>query len=160
MGNNGSRKIMYAFVRFLDVTIPKGSIITAATVKLKAAFLYSQVYIKVQGFDYDNVSVITHPASLDRTTAISSEWRMDNSRYWGTGNIYTSPSLVNIIQEIIDRDGWTSGNALGLSLFNQGSSGYISQADAVDYNSDPDNAALLEITYTPPADTTKFFQLF
>jgi len=160
MGHNGSRGIMYAFVRFLNVTIPKGSTITAATIKLKASGLYDAVYIKVQGFDYDNVDVISDPSALTLTTAISSEWRMDNGTYWGTGNIYTSPSLVNIVQEIIDRDGWASGNAMGFSLFDDGGSGYTSEADAVDYNADPNNAALLEITYTPPADTTKFFQLF
>lgn len=160
MGNNGNRGTTFGFVRFLDVTIPKGSTITAATIKLKAAGLYSYVYIKVQGFDYDNIGVITDPGSLTKTTAISSQWNMSSGSYWGTGTTYTSPSLVTVVQEIIDRAGWTSGNAMGFSLFDDGGSAYTSTADAVDYSSDTTNAALLEITYTEPVNPNKFFQLF
>src|SRR5690606_3591709 len=60
------------------------------------------------------------------------------------GEAERTPDLTPIIQEIVDRGGWVSGNSLALIISGSG------RRNAVSWNGDRDAAPLLTIVYTAP----------
>jgi hypothetical protein len=62
----------------------------------------------------------------------------------GQGAAQQSPSLVDVVQEIVDRPGWAPGNDLALFISGQGTR----PAESVE--GDSDAAALLHIRYRNP----------
>jgi len=110
--------------RFDGVSIPQGTVISNAYLRVQAYENGSgNSKFTVQGEDYDNSDPLysgEYLASRTRTTAsvtwtIASAWTMDS--------YYTSPDLKTIVQEVVNRSGWTSGNALTIHLRNALSSG-------------------------------------
>lgn len=110
-------KIHLAF-RFQNVTIPNGATIDSAFLKVTKNFPSSAVAITaaVHALDADNVTHFNEGAggtSPDETakTAASVSWNIVG----GTGNgRLTSPDIAIVIKEIVDRGGWSSGNALAV----------------------------------------------
>ena len=104
-----------AVLRFLNVTIPQGATIDSAYLHVRAGAptVAGYYYTKIIGHDADNSgawSTSTDAAGRDRTTA-TVDW---DENYWTDGEDYVSPDIKSIIQEIVDRGGWSSGNALSL----------------------------------------------
>lgn len=143
-------------LRFQGVTIPQGSIIQSAFIQFKADAAHStSVTVKILGENADNAAAFT-TATNDITnradTTASVTWTIPN---WVTvGDILAAqktPDLKTIIQEIVNRGGWASGNSLVIQIENSGtSSGNRREAETVE--GDPP-AAALTITYSPSSGT-------
>jgi hypothetical protein len=65
---------------------------------------------------------------------------------WSSGGWYESPDLQDVIQEIVNRSGWASGNALVLLLADDGSATSVNRLIYA-YNSGAANGAELQIEY-------------
>jgi hypothetical protein len=140
-----------AALRFSNVTIPNGATITAATLTLRAENTDTDtVNAKVYGIDEDNTANFSaDPTGRSRTTA-NADW----DRAGTTANVdYTSPSLVSIVQEIVDRPGWSSGNAMGFIIDDDGSAN-----DKLlffkSYDGSTTLCALIDITYSTITTTS------
>lgn len=101
-------------MRFLNVTIPDDAIITTAYLTLCASHTrdVNTVKSRIKGEDVDDAAAFSDMANYDgreRTTAIV-DW--DAIEAWTADTDYNSPEIKTIIQEIVDRDGWASGNDL------------------------------------------------
>jgi len=104
-----------SFVRFPNVTIDQGSLITEATTSLynfgnssSGSFTYT-----IQAEDVDSGSAPTNTGeilSLTLTTAGADFPQGPQT----TSTWFTSSDISNVIQEIIDRPGWVSGNDITL----------------------------------------------
>jgi len=119
-GSTGDR----SGIRFPSASIPKGSVISSAVLTLYSYGSTSgeTCNAKIYGNDADNAVAPTSHAQaqgLDLTTAFVS-WNGIGS--WTAGSGYDTPGLATIIQEIIDRDGWSSGNAIQIIIHDDGSS--------------------------------------
>ena len=134
---------LVSLFRFQDVTIPQGSIINSA----KLTFYFSggwnnSCQTNIYGIDEDNTaSFSTDPRSRNKTSAVVT-WDFSAAgfeTYFDTSNIST------VIKEIVDRGGWSSGNALGIRIEDDGST-YSHDVDAYDKNSA--TCALLTVDYT------------
>lgn len=139
-----------AAVRFNAVTIPNGSTVSSATITFTASFNDSNnVLTKVYGIDEDDTADFSSdPTGRTKTTA-SSDWDQNGVTAESTYNA----TVTSQVQEIIDRAGWSSGNDMGFLIENDGSSaGNIHFFYA--YDGSTTKAALLSVTYTPPATTT------
>lgn len=113
------------FLRFANVTIPQGSVITSAHL--------DYAYYGRSGSNYCDLAACQADDYVAPTTAAefrAQDWTGGgySLRYWYTdswppgfssGTVYQSPDFASVIQEIVDRDGWESGNAIGLRLFPQ-----------------------------------------
>jgi hypothetical protein len=118
---DGSNYKYGAGLRFLNLTIPVGSIITTAylTIKANGAGAGTVCYGRISAEKEDNPGVFTAVAGTFDTrfanhTTARVDW--DAIPAW-TGNVdYVSPEIKTVIQEIIDRAGWASGNALVIFL--------------------------------------------
>ena len=108
-------------LRFLNVTLPKNGSVNYAELKLYAGLkgTGSSNLLKFvcYGIDEDNTGDFSaNPFDRARTSvSVSIQTSLP-----GVGN-YVNISIGNIINEIIGRSGWSSGNAIGFLLQNDGS---------------------------------------
>lgn len=120
-----STRASTAGLRFSGVNIPQGATITSAVLRVKAgADFVNTLRLKISADDVDDSEAFTHshnrPSSRARTDA-QVDW--DPGAWWG-GEWYDSPDLAAVIQEVVNRPGWASGNALSLILSDDGSPMY------------------------------------
>lgn len=123
------------YVLFKNVTIPQGSTIDKAIVKFTAYSDYSgtTVDLDLEFGDIDDASEpsnCTDVANTARTATI--DW--DNVGSWSDGVEYDSPELKTILQTVINRVGWLSGNTLAFFIVDDSSSSFRG-ASAYDYDS-------------------------
>ena len=113
-GRWGGGGIMASYaLRFTNVTIPENSTIWSAKITYKAATSESGTTIKSRIFaeDVDDATQIISHADYDSRvlTAALSTW---SPGAWTSGLLYESSSLRGLVQEVVNRPGWSSGNAL------------------------------------------------
>ncbi len=120
VGYFGAGNLQYGCgIRFTNITIPKGSIITEAHLTLRAREndATAGVNSRISAEDVDNAPTFADSAAAydtryaARTTA-RVDW--DNIAAWTAGLDYDSVDIKSVIQEIIDRVAWASGNAIAI----------------------------------------------
>lgn len=129
--------------RFTNVTIPPGAIVSAAVLTVVPTGADDNANILIKAEDVDNaVSFVTNAdvTSRARTTA-SVDWAEDNVPVDGS-----SPDIAAVIQEVIDRAGWASGNAL--VVFLDGKSNINKKLSLASFEHATLNSVKLDITYT------------
>ena len=102
------------YFRFQNVTVAQGATISSAYLK-PYQNSYTGRTLSVKGFDKDNVSAPTAGSDLaasNFTTAGITNFVTTT----GEGQ-KTSPDIKDIIQEIVDRSGWSSGNSMMFALW-------------------------------------------
>jgi hypothetical protein len=135
--------------RFQNVTIPRGSIINSAYLRVRATDNTSvALNLKVSADRVDNSvdfsSSSNRPSNRTRTTA-QVDW--DISSGWNSGTTYDSPNIGTVVQEIVNRTGWSSGNSLSIIVAND--SGPAGNNRNVDTREGGYNSQLI-IDYTLP----------
>lgn len=137
--------------RFTNVTIPSGSTINSAKLTLTAYTSDSNsVDTTVIGVDEDNTaSFSSDPTGRAQTTA-SANWTQGSVT---ANTAYDTPALASVVQEIIDRAGWASGNAMGFIIKNNGTTGSANHF-FYSYDGDTNKAILLTIDYTTGTTTS------
>jgi hypothetical protein len=142
--NYATGSTLHSAFRFVSVTIGQGDLIESASLDL---FVFSgsldDFAFDIYAEDVDNSGVIEGGASIPgrtRTTA-TVNWTAPNA---GVGS-EVSPDISDVIQEVVDRGGWASGNALTiLGVDPQSAAG----ASVHDYQEFPATAAELDIVHT------------
>lgn len=154
--NNNPRQVG---VRFTGVTIPKGARIDSAIIKMKAAQSTSaSASFTIAGEASDNAAA--YASAIDNIkkrvrTQMSTSWQPSA---WTTGSTYATGDFKTVLQEIIDRSGWQSGNAAAFVITGTGI------REAVAFDGTAADAPKLVVTYThdtttpppppPPTGTT------
>ena len=126
-----------------SATLPQGCVIDSATMQI---YVYStstdDADVDICGEDVDSAPAYNsglHLTSRTKTSA-SVTWTQT-----GLGIGWkTSPELKTIIQELVDRPGWSSGNYIGLMFF--GRSGYSLRYYSFDQAGN-EHGPKLDITY-------------
>ncbi len=139
--------VYHNFVRFTNVTIPKGAVINSAVIRLEANTTTSGTgdRTNIHFEAADNPSAPTSGSDLvGRSLGSAVAW--DDVGNWTAGNTYDTPDLTTILQAVIDRTGWASGNAIQAHLVDDGSSGTTRYFKS--HNNDSAAAAELRVTYT------------
>jgi len=138
------------FVRFLNMTIPKGATIDSAILTLKAYATDAAVPVLVRLYfnDIDDavapISVAEYDA-LDLTTAYV-DWSIPA---FTSGTSYNSPDIKTVVQEIVNRAGWASGNDMMLLGPDNGSGAYHMK-QPYSYDGGSTSGIILTINYTNP----------
>ena len=135
-------------VRWCNVTIPQGSIIITAHITFWGAdFCTNEVTtVTIAGEDIgDSTTFSTFEDFIARGLCTATvPWVIPPDT---TGEPYSTPEIKDIIQEIINRGDWVSGNSLALFVNNNGSDSYA-QRNIIDYGSIPELSPLLHIEYS------------
>ena len=134
-------------MRFNAITIPRGASITNAYIQFKAIGTDSgAVSLTIQGEATDNATAFTTIANniTGRTkTAASIAWSPPAWNIIGeAGASQRTPNISSIIQEIVNRSGWASGNSLVVVINGTGT------RPATSFESDSASAPLLHVEYT------------
>ena len=143
LGFDGSREQIVG-MRFRNITIPQGTSISSAYIEFECDEADNGTSnIRFYGQDSDNASSFTSSSynisSRSKTTA---EVNWNNIPAWTVNEKYQTPDLSSIIQEIINRSGWVSGNSLVIMADGSG------ERTAESRNGEADAAPLLVIEYT------------
>ena len=100
-------------LRFTNIAIPRGARINYACLELCAALDDgSQVRSKLHGQDTDDALSFSTLQDFDSRPWTSACVYWDDIPAWKTGSWYTSPDISVILQEIVDRSNWQSGNSI------------------------------------------------
>jgi hypothetical protein len=101
---------------FRNVNIPQGTEIISARLKIYSHdnHLDGIIYGKIQAEAADDAESLggsRHVGSLPGTSA-SVNW--DHYDPWAANTWYESPDIADVIQEVVDRAGWSANNSLTL----------------------------------------------
>ena len=117
-GSHGSGDEYSAAARFTGVTIANAATITSATFSMRANATYASggvISFIVCCQNADNAGALATSGATDLdgatragTTADSGEWVQSSI----TGGTRYSVSITSAVQEVINRAGWASGNAI------------------------------------------------
>ena len=150
LGEEGSAQIVG--MRWRNITIPQGATITSAYIEFTVDEVQTGTPANVTfwGEDVDNAAVFENvaynisSAHYNNKTSASVAW--NNIPGWDTvGQTKQSPDIKTNIQEIVNRPGWTSGNALVVLVTGSG-------RRTADSYSEPTKAPLLHVEYTTVTD--------
>ncbi len=132
-------------MRFQNVLIPQGTTIENAKIKVLSIWRNPpdnndkgnvDVWWKISADDVDNspefsATATGRPSGRTQTTAkvdwdqamVVDRWFSQNPvpPYDGSDNWYESSDISSVIQEIVDRPGWSSGNSISIIVSNDGS---------------------------------------
>ena len=146
-------------MRFTNITIPSGSTVdngTYLSVYANTAMAYNSVYSYVSAEDTDDAATFSTLGDFNTRYATRTT---DNVSWgpiaaWTNNTWYNSPEIKTVIQEVVSRGDWLSGNDIVIFWddFTDRSTHTdfrLRQADAYEIaNAEP---AKLVIEYTPPA---------
>ena len=135
-------------LRFRNVTVPQGATITVAYITLResASQTGTVVRLKIIGNDADNAVSPTSTAEFDALVETTAQVDWDNLAAQTEFALKNTDSIVAIVQEIVDRGSWASGNAMQFMINNDGSdSAAVRYYESFD--DEEDEAPLLHIEY-------------
>lgn len=133
-------------LRFTNITIPQGSTISSASIQFTAGDVnntLTNLAINAEDID-DSPELMAQDfnLSLRNPTDALVFWSPESWDAVGdAGDDQKTPDLSSIIQEIINRSGWQSGNAITILV------GGVGKRVAQAYDRDSAAAALLDISY-------------
>jgi len=146
-------------IRFQNITIPQGATINSAFIEFTADESHNRdTRLRIFGQNSDDTATFS-----SANNNITNRPRTSNSVFWqlagwGTGNTYQTPDITSIIQEVVDRGGWSSGNSMAVLIYpNFDCVNSNCKRVAESYEGSSGNAPLLVIDYndvvTPPPAT-------
>lgn len=135
-------------IRFVGVTIPQGASILTAKVTFQSFNDRGDVVcnIQIKGENADDPATFSNQANFNGRTRTTEYVNWDAIPAWTANNDYDSPSIINIIQEIVNRAGWVSENHLVLFFANNVSDVCFRLPKSYDY--DTTYCARLTVTWS------------
>lgn len=140
-------------IRFANISIPKGAIITRATIRFTVDATPKNtdpcnLIIKAQAADNpETFSATTNAPISSRTTLADSVAWAIRAGSWTTvgesGADQTTPDLKSLVQALVNRAGWAAGNAMVFTIYGTGT------REVEAFDGSPDQAPFLQIEYIP-----------
>lgn len=137
-----------AWLRFQNVTIPQGAVISAATITLIGASGSGTLTVTFKAQNADSagaLSVGEDGTGRTWTSAAANTWAIPTL---SAGTSYTGPDITDILQTVVNRGGWASGNNMLIALLYSSSSGGASRAFRSGDNGSSPKYAVLDVTYS------------
>ncbi|UJX41681.1 hypothetical protein K9F62_02985 [Desulfovibrio sp. JY] len=110
-----------AWARFQNVAIPQGATITSAILRLTSNGNHTSKTIALSV----RAELADSPHAPSSVSDANGRTKTDGVN-WSPGDwttqAYDSPDIASVIQEVVDRTGWTAGNALQIFVLDNGSS--------------------------------------
>lgn len=142
-------------VRFNNITIPQGATITGAYIQFTAnnsgTVSGGNPTYTIQGQNVDNAATFATTANnISGRTWLSGQDVSWSPGVWSNGSTTntSTPSITNIVQAIVNRGGWTSGNSMAFRVTGSSTGSLYREAESWDDSSAA--APRLVVTYTVP----------
>lgn len=119
---SGVQSEQYSGLRFLNVTIPQGATISRAYLEFttdETGSATTSADIRAQASDNASpFSTTNYNVSSRTTTNAMVHWSIPS---WDiVGQVHQSPDLSSLLQEVINRAGWSSGNSIAFVINSTG----------------------------------------
>lgn len=144
-------------LRFTNIVIPKGSTVRSAYLKFCAHDTLSGTVVntRISAWATDNATTFTDKTDFDNRygnrTAARVNW--DNIGSWQVSSWYMSPDISVVVQELVNRPNWASGNAVVLffeDFDGRSTLGEGAYREFSSYNVYPEISAKLYVNWTAP----------
>ncbi len=145
MGNQGNKNQLIG-MRFNGLNIPEGATITNAYIQFQVDDTHSgNTSLIIEGQATDNALTFTNTNAnisiRDRTNTVV-DWDPKSWTMIGeAGTNQQTPNIASIIQEIVDRPGWSGGNSLAIIITG------IGRRAAESFDGDTAGAPVLHVEY-------------
>ncbi|WP_299624762.1 fibronectin type III domain-containing protein [uncultured Tenacibaculum sp.] len=154
--NNGYQKIG---LRFTNVNLPKNATITSAYLQFNADESNSaSAELEISLHDSSNSAAFSNSNNVSARNTFSAKtvWTPSSWSSGQNGSAQRSPNLKNMVQSLVNKSGWTSGNNLSFIIKGRGTSLTSTSAKRVadSYEGGSGKAARLIVSYTTGGDTT------
>ncbi|NJM14697.1 MAG: carbohydrate-binding protein [Bacteroidales bacterium] len=130
-----------------QLNVPQGSTITSANigfVSKESASGTNTFTFKAQASDNAGAFTATSGNISSRPTgSASANWSPGS---WSNGASYTSPDLSSLIQQVVNRSGWSANNYIVVTI--SASSSNKRQARTFDYNGNNSQSPTLTVSYS------------
>lgn len=162
-GSHGGNDEYSAGARFTNVTVPQGATITSATFILTAQATYNagsntiSYLVSAEASNNGPAFSVAQPGDClrsasapvgsnarPRTTAVSAAWNQNSV----TANTEYSIDVTSVVQEIINRAGWVSGNAINIIVDTNTTTTQGEWQDYYSYDGSTTKAPKLNIVYS------------
>ena len=146
LGNAGSQIFSPTLVgtRFRNLDIPQGATITNAYIEFTADESFGGAgNLTILGEDIDDAPGLGNGYNnISSRTATDAIVTWTDVPSWFSEQVYETPNLSSIVQEIVNRSGWSSGNDMLFAYFGD------ARRSAYSYNGDDDKAPRLVVQYS------------
>lgn len=137
-------------VRFRNLTIPQGATITNAYLEFNAnnfgTVSSGSPSITVYAQDADNAGVFTTANNNIGSRPTTSQSVVWSPPTWTTNSVQQTPDLTSLVQAVVNRAGWASGNSMAFILNGAGTGTRVSES----YEGNTNEAPRLVIEYSIP----------
>lgn len=138
-------------VRFNGVGIPQGAVVTSAVLEFSPRSQTGSTgagspTFTIRGENTDNAATFTtgsNNVGSRATTTASASW--SPSTTWVVGTPQQSSSVVSVVQEIVDRAGWSNGNSMAFVMSGSAANNF---RRALSYDSGATTAPRLLVQYS------------
>jgi len=145
---NGGRGRQHVGMRFLNITIPQGTVIKNTYIRFTVdETTSSDVTVTFYGEDIDDAVTFSNTtANISSRTKTSASVNWSPNHWTSVGATHDSPDLTSITQEIVNRSGWDSGNDMVFIVTGT----QTTYRTAESHNGSSSQAPLLHIEYCTP----------
>jgi hypothetical protein len=150
LGNTSGSNTNGIGLRFTAVNIPNGAVINSAKITfIPTGTKTLTLAAKITGVDEDNTAeFVASPENSARTRTHTTADVTWSGSITQTNNVaLDTPDIKSVVQEIVSRGSWSSGNAMAFYLYNNGS-GSGNYLYLYEYSDNTAKAALLTIDYS------------
>ena len=109
-------------LRFLNLSIPQGALITSAHLEFKAETTVSEPAsydINAEATD-DALTFEDTPQNISSRQKTDATVVWNETEGWTTDETETSADIASLVQEVVDREGWEEGNAMSFIITGSG----------------------------------------
>jgi len=155
---NAYSSAIHTWLRFISVSIAKGSTISSAKCSLCAYVNNAQTTCngRISHNASDNAVAPTNKTEAGALSLSTAYANWNSVAAWTKDTWYDTPSIVSSTQEIVNRAGWSSGNAMML-LVKDNSSSADARRNVYSYYGDTSKAAKYSITWTEPTTVLYYY---
>ncbi len=126
-GQEGDENTLTLGLRFQNITIPKDAKIDSAFILMyshEAKLEDDVAKITIYADATDNAITFSEDSLITDREATTAKVKWTVEEEWKLWEAYSTPDLASVVQEIVNRSGWVSGNAIAFVLAgeNQGAS--------------------------------------
>ena len=175
-GEPDDQNILTAGLRFQSIGVPKGAVIDSAFIEVfshESKTTEDVARITLVGDATDDAETFTEDALISDRPRTNAQllWEVDEE--WGLWTPHRTIDIKEIIQEIVDRDGWEAGNSLAILMLgeNQGPSevenarefesfeNIADPEDGGDGQNHPERVPVLYVYFSSPNEVTSIFNV-
>jgi hypothetical protein len=150
IGSASSATASYTGLRFNNITIPQGAVITSAKLMLYSpSTQWISIGLQINADASDNSAPFSDASLPSKRPLTAAVVKHQSNAPWSANTWYTFDEMRTVVQEVVSRPGWKSGNSI--SIIMKGTIAAWGRKFMVSQDGNPAFGPKLVITFGGPA---------